>query len=174
MPVIKCFRDLGRRNVSSQMPCSHESSDSWMSAPFQYPIRHLIVRSREVSKPQDWLFKLSHRFDIWQAPRQQSYRGACQISERSDNSKYKSHGFETLRDLTIRRLIGYWNGAQSTLALTSDPSQGGKVKTPDYSGSFAMISVPVSCHRMQIILSNPKHQVLPQQMSWSLNTNCSK
>ena len=35
----------------------------------------------------------------------------CQISERLYNHKYKSRGFETLRDLTIRRLIGYWNWA---------------------------------------------------------------
>ena len=27
-------------------------------------------------------------------------------------NKYKSHGFETSRDLTRRRLIKYWNGAQ--------------------------------------------------------------
>ena len=33
------------------------------------------------------------------------------ISERSDNSKYKSRGFETLRDLIIRRIITYWNRA---------------------------------------------------------------
>ena len=67
-------------------------------------IRSLIVRSGEVSKPLDWHFELSHRFEIWQAPRQQCF------SERLDNSYYKSRGFETLRDLTIRRLIGYWNG----------------------------------------------------------------
>ena len=30
-------------------------------------------------------------------------RGACQNSDWSDNSKYKSRGFETLRDLTISR-----------------------------------------------------------------------
>ena len=35
---------------------------------------------------------------------------ACQISKRSDNSKYKSCGFETSRDLGITRLIWYWNG----------------------------------------------------------------
>ena len=72
-------------------------------APFQYPIRRLIIRSREVSK-----FKLLHRFEIWQASRQQGCRGACQISERSHSSKYKSSDFKTLRDLIIRRLIGYW------------------------------------------------------------------
>ena len=37
----------------------------------------------------------------------QRCRGACQFPERSDNYKYKSRGFETLRDLTITRLIGY-------------------------------------------------------------------
>ena len=74
-------------------------------APSQYPTRRLFVRSREVSKPRDWYFKLSYRFEIWQAHRQQCCRSACQISERSDNSKCKSRGFETLRDLTKRRLI---------------------------------------------------------------------
>ena len=29
-------------------------SEYW--APFPYPIRHLIARSREVSKPEDWFF----------------------------------------------------------------------------------------------------------------------
>ena len=79
-------------------------------APSQYPKRRLIVRSREVSRPRDWYFKLSNRFEIWQAHRQQCCRSACQISERSNNSKYKSRGFETSRDHTIRRLFGYWDG----------------------------------------------------------------
>ena len=59
-------------------------------APSQYPKRRLSVRSRKVSKPRDWYFKLSYRFEIWQAHRQQRCRSACQISERSDNAKYKS------------------------------------------------------------------------------------
>ena len=80
-------------------------------APSQYTKRRLFVRSREVSKPRDWYFKLLYRFEIWQAHRQHCCRSACQISERSDNSKYKSRGFETLRDLTERRLFGYWDGA---------------------------------------------------------------
>ena len=80
-------------------------------APSQYPKRRLFVRSHTVSKPRDWYFKLSHRFEIWQAHRQHCCRSAYQISERSDNSKYKSRGFETWRDLTERRLFGYWDGA---------------------------------------------------------------
>ena len=47
-------------------------------APSQYPKRSLIVRSREVSKARDWYFKLSYRFEIWQAHRQQCCRSACQ------------------------------------------------------------------------------------------------
>ena len=41
-------------------------------APSQYPKRRLFVRSREVSKPRDWYFKLSYRVEIWQTHRQQS------------------------------------------------------------------------------------------------------
>ena len=84
---------------------------------FYNPIRRLIIRSREVSKPRDWQFKLSDRFEIWQAHRQRCCRCACQISKLLDKSKYKSRGFETSRDLMIRRLIGYWNGAQNTAAM---------------------------------------------------------
>ena len=86
---------------------------SWRTrsrAPFQCPKRRHFVRSRKVSKPRDWYFKFSYRFEFWQAHRQHCYRSACQISERSDNSKYKSRGFETLRDLTKRCLFGYIDG----------------------------------------------------------------
>ena len=86
-------------------------------APSQYPKRRLSVRSRKVSKPRDRYFKLSYRFEVWQAHRHHCYRSACHISERSDNSKYKSRGFETLRDLTERRLFGYWDGAQFPFEL---------------------------------------------------------
>ena len=40
------------------------------------------------------------------------YLSACQISKRCDNLNNQSRGFNTSRDLTIRRLIGYWNVAQ--------------------------------------------------------------
>ena len=94
---------------NSMWPLLMQCLVAW--APSQYAKKRLIVRSREVSKPRDWYFKLSYRFEIWQAHRQHCCRSACQISERSDNSKYKSRGFETSRDLTIRRLFGYWDGA---------------------------------------------------------------
>ena len=71
----------------------------------------IIARSCEESKPQERQFKSLYRFAIGQEHRQQCCREACQIPKRSDNYKYKSHGFEDSRDLTIRRLIGYWNGA---------------------------------------------------------------
>ena len=86
-------------------------------APSQYPKRRLSVRSRKVSKPRDLYLELSDRSEIWQALRQQCCRCACQISKRYDNLKYQSRGFETLRDLTKRRLFGYGDGAQVALWL---------------------------------------------------------
>ena len=80
-------------------------------APSQYPKRRLSVRSRKVSKPRDLYLELSDRSEIWQALRQHCCRCACQISNRYDNLKYQSRGFEPLRDLTERRLFGYWDGA---------------------------------------------------------------
>ena len=96
-------------------------------APSQYLKRRLSLRSREVSKPRDWYFELSYRSEIWQAHRQQCCRSACQISERSDNSKYKSRGFETLRDITKRRLFRYWDGAQGVFRDESDLVRNSKI-----------------------------------------------
>ena len=79
---------------------------------FQYPIRCLIVRSREVSKQWDWQFDLWHWFEIWQVQHSQA---AVRISEWSNNSKHKFRGFETSLDLTVRRLIRYWNGGLGCL-----------------------------------------------------------
>ena len=90
--------------------CSYRLQPQRSWAPSQYTNRNLFVRSRKISKPRDWYFKLSYRFEIWQAHRQHCCRCACQISERSDNSEYKSRGFETLRNLTERRLFGYGDG----------------------------------------------------------------
>ena len=79
---------------------------------FQYPIWHLIVRFREISKPRDLCLELSDHSKIWQAPWQHCCREARQISKWCNHSIYQSRSFETQRDLTIKRLIGYWNGAQ--------------------------------------------------------------
>ena len=59
-----------------------------------YPIKRLIVWYRKASKA-----------------REQCCRGACQILERSYSSRYKPRVSETLRDLTIKCLLGYWNKA---------------------------------------------------------------
>ena len=93
--------------------------ESW--ALLQYPTRRPIVRSCKVSKARDLYLELYNRSDeIWQAPQQQCCWSACQISKRYDNSNYQSSGFEASRDPTIRRLIGYWNGALfSDLSLDS-------------------------------------------------------
>ena len=77
----------------------------------------------EVSKRRVWLFKFSHLFEIWQAHRQYYCRCAGQISERSQNSKYKSCCFEALWDRRIRRLIGY-------IAPGADRTQVGPLLAP--------------------------------------------
>ena len=84
------------------------AASTW--APTQYPKRRLSVRSRKYSKPRDLYLELPDRSEIWQALRQHCCRCACQISKRYDNLKYQSRGFETSRDLTKRRLFGYWDG----------------------------------------------------------------
>ena len=67
-----------------------------------------MTRSREVSKSRDLDFECFNSSEIWQAHRQQCCRCACQILERYDNCNMKSRGFETSRDLTIKRLVAWW------------------------------------------------------------------
>ena len=72
--IMESWQDLKRKWDASNGHCttsnliSVDCKKPWVS--FQYPIRRLIVRSREVSKPRDWYFKLLYRFGIWQAHRQ--------------------------------------------------------------------------------------------------------
>ena len=94
-PVIKTFSRTTQESVCL----------SGVMGPVSICDKTFFLRFREVLK-----FKLSHRFEIWQAHPQQCCRGACQIVERSNYSKYTYRNIETSRDLTIRRLIGYWNG----------------------------------------------------------------
>ena len=78
---------------------------------FEYPIRRLVVRSREDWKPRDVCLELSYRSGISQAPGRQYCRNTRLISQRCDNSNYQFQVFEASRNLMIRRLIEYWNGA---------------------------------------------------------------
>ena len=103
---------IRRRVIKEAVVSYREAAVTRTRAPSQYLKRRLFVRSRKVSKPRDLYLELSDRSEIWQALRQQCCRCACQISKRYGNLKYQSHGFETLRDLTKRRLSGYWDGAQ--------------------------------------------------------------
>ena len=82
-----------------------------VSRPFLWDMNKDEVRSRKASKPQDVYLELCDRSEIWQARRQQCCLRACQISKRCDDFNYQSRGFESSRNLMIRRLIGYWNGA---------------------------------------------------------------
>ena len=74
----------------------------------QYYIRHLIRRSHKVWRSWDWVLKCLYRFEICQVPLKQWCWGTYQISEQLENSNHRSCTFETLWDLTIRRLMWYW------------------------------------------------------------------
>ena len=81
----------------NSFPCSPAYMRQW--------IWSALVQAR------NQVLKCSYQFEIWQAYWQHCCPGACQISEQSVNFKYKPRSFEALCDLTIRRLIGYWNRA---------------------------------------------------------------
>ena len=66
----------------------------------QNPIRRLVMRYRKVSKPRDLYLEWSD---------------CSEISKRCEHFTPRSHVFESVRDLTIRRLIGYRNRAQTIL-----------------------------------------------------------
>ena len=50
------------------------------------------------------------------------------LSKRCDNLNYQSRGYETSRDLTIRRLSGYWNGALGSRLTPCGPGKHSCVK----------------------------------------------
>ena len=75
-------------------------------------VRRLTAKSHEVTKPRDCMLLSSHRSDILQASRQHCCRGASQISELLKKSKPGSRGFETSRDLAVRRPSAWWIEAQ--------------------------------------------------------------
>ena len=83
-------------------------------APFQYPIRRLIVRSREVSKQRDLYLELSDRSEIWLAHRQHCCRCAYQIKKWCYNLNYQSRGLETSSyDKTSYRMVKRGHGRSS-------------------------------------------------------------
>ena len=93
--------------ISRQVKGQIRGSVLMPRAPIQYRIRRLIVTSRKVSLPRDCMLECIDCFEIWQADRQHCCRYACQNSKQLMHSNMQSRGYETLRDLTVRRLILY-------------------------------------------------------------------
>ena len=83
-------------------------------AMFQYPIRHLIkdlvkTWSCEMARLN---YHITLKFDRHIAAVLQMCLSNLRVIE---HSKYKSYCFETLRDLTLRHLIRYWNRTERML-----------------------------------------------------------
>ena len=89
--------------INGYIVCSLASATS-IQGLYSLSGRTLTTRSREASKPRDSSLDFSNHSWIWQAPRQQRCRDSCQILERYDHYNIQSRGFETLRDLAVRRL----------------------------------------------------------------------
>ena len=79
----------------------------------------VITKTSEVSEPRSFVLKEWYRSASWQAPRQRCYRAACQLSERSGNSRCISRIIEISRDavsylgdqrprLAVRWLVDDW------------------------------------------------------------------
>ena len=90
------------------------------TAPFSISNKTFYRTTREVSEQRDWLFKLSYRFEIWQAAMLpmclSNIRAIGQICIQISLLR------DFARDLTIRRLTGFWNGAHE-----SSPTNGCRV-----------------------------------------------
>ena len=112
LPVLQIWRSRKRVAIQIQLMNIHVSE-------CEYYCLHLVPKFGNMCDRQNWRLhltdKLLHHFEIWQAQRQQCCRGCCQISDRLDFSTYKSHGFETSRDLTLRRVYT-WNSRFSRSA----------------------------------------------------------
>ena len=78
------------------------TTQSWVS--IHKAVRLLTAKSRDASKPRNWMLYCSYRTKIGQASQQRCRRGACQISERLQKFEYEFQSFETSRDLAVRRL----------------------------------------------------------------------
>ena len=76
---------------------------TYFVASIYWAVRRFTTKSREVSKPRDWMLWWSYRYEIWQASRQRGCWCACQISERLEKSRSESCVFEISRGLAVRR-----------------------------------------------------------------------
>ena len=126
---------------------------------FQYPIRRLIARSREVSKPLDLYLELYDRSDIWQAHWQHCCRCACQISKRCNDWNYQSRGFETSLDLMIGRIIGYWRIQVASLPLSKScdcPNASDGVLTISFKVSALVLWQPCDAEGNNTIFQNQR------------------
>ena len=86
--------------------------------PFQYPMRRFIVKISRRLKAAKFVFIIVR--SLWHSTSTLAALLTACLSNFKANLGCQSRIFETLRDLTIRRLIRYWNGAHmSSIPLGS-------------------------------------------------------
>ena len=137
------------REIRFTEKVSKPTFPSAIKASIHYAIRHQISRNLEATR---YGMYLSDRSEICQVNRQHSYRGACRIPERSHYFNIQSRGFETSRDLIIRRLQFLLVNKESqcfAAAIDLAPSRLGTVRT--YETGFAYSCMSIDFHKWSIV-----------------------
>ena len=125
---------------------------------FIHKARRLATRSRKVSKARDKVLKSLYRCETWQVPRQHCCRDTCQISQRSHNSKHKSHTSDFLQNLIIRCLSRYWNSLKSS--TTKDRPSCELSWQIEFPSCFVLLQKSPVCYDR----INPRHDIAFLQM----------
>ena len=78
--LIRCLHFYSHRTSYTAMMTTPDVRHGTDTCCIYLPSGRLIIRSREVSTLRDCMMIFLHRFEIWQASRQQRCQDACQIS----------------------------------------------------------------------------------------------
>ena len=127
----------------------------------QYPLGRLIVKSRKFAKARDQVLGCLYHFRFERYVRSMSpskFKAIVQF-------KYKSCCFYTFRYLKIRRLIGYWNGAQDAnvrrIRNTAQP-----VMANPFCLNCAHNRQPIDVLNSKHSMVSPKDESIPVIILW--------
>ena len=110
-PFVLCLRYCSayprlfpvKSQITGSMPIQDQGGNTNPTPIFTKT--YLMIKSHNVLKYWDWVLKSLYHSKISQVPRQHCCRGACQISEWSDNSKPIFYSWEMLPGLVIWFLL---------------------------------------------------------------------
>ena len=111
----------------------------------------------KASKPWDLYLKVCDLSEIWQAHRQQCCRCHCSISTDLNS---QSRCFETSQDLTITRLVVYWNGALGTTVTVVTTAAMTDLKPRSHCADYSLPMFPNIVDHPDLSWSWQNHQIV--------------